>query len=691
MKKLLTLALTAAMLLQGAVSVFADDAAGLALAEGSHLKVENGIVDMIDGTLTVGELKAEFAGAVDVAGKADDALVFADDVVSAGGESAKAIIWGDASKDGKITLTDATRMLQSIAKWSVDLSETAADVDRSGKVNLSDVSKLMQKLAKWDDISLGNVRMVFENKKLTAEHEDSSLKLSFTSIMNKVGAHQLESTDEYSYKIKTARNEYESCTVLLYSETEREGMTAELSPFVSEFGDAVLPAELQWVQYLPDYPMFIEIDADNFSMQRVNETAYADDLPEVILSMADTFELEEKALRQFVITTAAEKDTPAGMYKATLTFKDADGKEVKKADVYAYVWDFTVPDAPYSASLFAGWDGRPEVYDFLLDHNLSSYNLPYDITDPRADAYMSDPRVTAFVIAGGGQWYGESMYGGSMDRSDEETVANYKKVMSDPEWAKKGLFYYTDEPWGNRLDYVKMTYERVTELLGTTNIRNITPLAGNDGYGSDYCQKNEVDPVAYIDPYINVWCPQSPAFHLINEGGKWTLRRWYNKFGEFADRAKTFKEKGEEMWWYVCCSPEVPYANYFTFYQGVIVRLLSWQQYFNDVDGVLYYRTFGGNISKYQFNIGNGDGILAFEGRYWGRTGEYGASWRLLQIRDGFDDFDYLRMAEELVGREGVMKVVNKVTQGMLKYTEDYNVLEAARDEIVQLILDNQK
>ncbi|MBE6709377.1 MAG: hypothetical protein E7578_09080, partial [Ruminococcaceae bacterium] len=70
MKKLLTLALTAVMLLSCAVSVFADDSAGFVLAEGSHLKVENGIVDMIDGTLTVGELKANFAGAVDVAGKA---------------------------------------------------------------------------------------------------------------------------------------------------------------------------------------------------------------------------------------------------------------------------------------------------------------------------------------------------------------------------------------------------------------------------------------------------------------------------------------------------------------------------------------------------------------------------------------------------------------------------------------------
>ncbi len=693
MKKLITFLLTAAMFLSSAVSVFAVEGTGLVLTDDSHLVLDTefGYIDKIDGTITVGELKKNFAGDnIGVEGKTDDAAVATDDIVTAGGGSTiKAPVYGDVDRNGKINLGDIAGVLKSIAKWGNDINTDAADVDKTGKINLADVSKMLKYIAKWDDISLGNVRMVFENKKLTAENEDDTLKLSFTSIMNKVGAHQLSDTGEYSYKIKTARNEYESCTVLLWSDTAKEGMTAELSEFVSEYGDATLAGKLQWVQYIPDYSLFTEVNPSNFSISKLNETAYRDSMPEVILDMADTFELEAEANQQFVITVNPKKDTPEGMYKATLTFKDADGKEVKKADVYAYVYDFTLPDAPYSASLFSGWNGRIDNYEFMLEFNLSDYNLPYSITDPRADAYMNDPRVTAFVIAGGGHWYGDNMYGGSMDRSDEDTVAFYNKVQTNPEWAKKGLFYYTDEPWGNGLDNVKMTYERVTELLGTTNIRNITPLAGNDGNFSDYCQTNDVDPVTYIDPYINVWCPQSPAFHLLEEGGLWTPRKFYRYYGDFADRAKVFKEKGEEMWWYVCCSPEVPYANYFTGYQGVIVRLLSWQQFFNDVDGVLYYRTFGGNISKYNFDISNGDGILQYEGKYWGREG-YAASWRLLQIRDGFDDFDYLRIAEELVGREAVMKVVTKVSSGMLKYTEDYRVLEAAKDEIFDMILEAQ-
>ena len=687
MKKLLSFVLAALMMSQMAVAVFAEDApAGLTLAEGSHLRLdtEKMYVDGIDGTITVGELKANFAGDVTVAGKADDAAVATDDVIG----DYKALIYGDVNRDGKVNLSDVSGTLQIIANWAVDVNEDAGDVDKNGSVNLTDVTKLLKSIAGWADISLGNVRMVFENKALTAENEDSTLKLSFTNMMNKIGKKQLQHTGENSHKIKLARNEYDACQALLWSDTAKTGMTAELTDFVYEYGDATLKSNLEWVVYEPERAIFTELLDGNNGMYNNPQRTYSDAMPEILMPMADSFELAAGELQHFVITAKTEKDSPAGMYKATLTVKDAEGKEVKKADVYTYVWDFTLPDTPYSASLFSG-NQSVSNYEFLLEHNLSDYCLPVSITDPAADAYMSDPRVTAFVIAGGGQWYGLNMYGGIMDRTDEQTVANYQKVMSNPDWAKKGLFYYTDEPYEGGLHFVRQCYERVTELLGTTNIRNMTPLASNNSFADLQCQSDNIDAVDFIDPYINVWCPQSNAYHLQKEKGGWTPRRQYSKYGEYADRAKAFREKGEEIWWYVCVSPEVPYANYFACYQGVINRVLSWQQYFNDVDGCLYYQTFGGTITKYKFDIGNGDGILQYDVDTWGREG-YGASWRLLQVRDGFDDFDYLSMAEELVGRETVMNVVKKVTTGMLQFTEDYKVLDAARDEIVKIILDAQ-
>ena len=698
MKKIFLVILSALMLSQTTTAVFAEDevlpAESLTLAEGSHLVLaDNGYVDGIDGTITVGELKANFVGDVDVAGKADDALACTDDVIG----DYKVLIYGDVNRDGKVNLSDISGMLQNIAGWGTDINTDAADVNKSGDTDLLDITKMLKAAAGWDDISLGNVRMVFENKALTAEYEDDTLGLTFVDMMYKHGRDISEYPDEFSFKMKLAKDEDESCQALLVSSTDREGLSAELSEFVSEHGDATMESKLEWVTYY-DHSLAWPIIKNDATRQKgywTNTSEYVTRtgavIPEVVMEMADTFELKENLLQHLVISVSSTKDTPAGMYTAILNIKDGD-KVIKTARVYAYVWDFTMPEAPYSASLFAG-NHTVDNYDFMLDYNICDYILPYEITDDRADAYISDPRVTAFVIAGGAAGpngeYGTDMYAGSMNETPEATVANYNKVASNPEWFSKGVFYYTDEPWGPHLDTLKNTYEYITDLLGTKNIRNMTPLGGNDGNFSDYCAQNNCDPVEYIKDYINVWCPQSTAFHLLSEGGLWTPRKFVYKFGEFAERAEAFRERGDTMWWYVCCAPEIPYANYFTWYQGVVVRLLSWQQYFNNVDGVLYYRTFGGDITKHKFDITNGDGILQYEGRYWGRTG-YAASWRLIQIRDGFDDFDYLRMAEELVGREAVMEIVTKVTTGMLRYTEDYNVLDDCRDEIAKMIIEAQ-
>ncbi len=690
MKKLISFALASVMLLSAAVSVQAEDTAGLSLAEGSHLTLdrESGYVDKIDGTLTVGELKANFAGAVTVADKADDAAVATDDVISAGGESLRALIYGDVDRNGKINLGDIAGVLKKIAKWDNDISADAADVDKNGKMNLADVSKMLKYLAKWDDISLGNVRMVFDNTHIDAASEDSTIELFFTDMMNKLGRLQTDNTGKNAFKMKMAKNETESCQALLVSDSDREGLTAELTSFEYEFGGHTLESKLEWIHYY-DHNILTRVNPKNMT-----DFWYSDDFPEVVLPMADSFELTAGRLQHLIISVTAGKDAPAGMYKATLNIKGTDGKVIKTANVYTYVWNFTLPDAPYSSSIFntqweSGRDNKytyKDYYDYMLDNNLSSYILPYEIDTPEGQAYMSDPRVTAFVIAGDG-------YGGIMNETDKDTKEYFEIVQTNPEWAKKGLFYYTDEPNGAGLVDVKTTYEHLVNVLGTEEgIRNITPLGGDNTFPDEETQAKGLDPVAYIDPYINVWCPQSPAFHRLDEGGLWTPRRFVSLYGEFPERAEAFKAKGEEIWWYVCTSPEVPYANYFTWYQGVILRVLLWQQFFNDVDGQLYYATgvHWGNISKYQFNIYNGDGVLMFPGEYFGHEGPQ-ASWRLYQVRDGFDDFDYLRIAEELCGREAVMKVVNNVTSGMLKFTEDYRVLDAARDDIVDMIIEAQK
>ena len=400
MKKLLTLVLTAAMLLSSIPAVFAES---LTLAEGSHLVLdpESKYVNGIDGTITVGELKANFTGNVSVAGKADDAAVATDDVIG----DYKALIYGDVNRDGKINLADVSGILQSVAGWNTDVNTDAADVDKTGKLNLADITKVLKYIAGWDDISLGNVRMVFENAPATAESDAADMQLFFTSMMNKVGVNETTHTGEHAYKMMLAKNETESCQAMVCSATAREGLTAQLTDFVYEYGDAVLESKLEWVYYHPKLSVFTTVIRDGKLTDP--QEVYTDDMPEVLLPMADSFELEADRLQHLVISVTSEKESPAGMYKAQLIIRDSEGKEIKKADVYAYVWDFTLPDTPSSVSLFGTRkDGLPEgsTYDqyveHMLDQNLSSYRSPVDLLTDAGSEYMSDPRVTAFIIDG---------------------------------------------------------------------------------------------------------------------------------------------------------------------------------------------------------------------------------------------------------------------------------------------------
>jgi len=297
---------------------------------------------------------------------------------------------------------------------------------------------------------------------------------------------------------------------------------------------------------------------------------------------------------------------------------------------------------------------------------------------------MSDPRVTSFEACG------ENLRRAAQDDPNYVKAA-YEKVMSNPVWAEKYHFYYVDEPYEGGLEFVKEDYAYLTELLGTEDFQMVVPLASNT-YANHDCNVNNIDAVDFLSPYLKIWCPQSPAFEPKDEGGLWTSRRMLNKYGEFQPRYESFREEGDKMWWYICISPQPPYPNYYTGYQGYLIRMVMWQQYMYDVDGILYWATqysWHTVFAKRDPHIKDmGDGQLLYLGEQFGYDQTPIASWRLEQISESFDEFDYMRIAEELCGREAVMKVINKVTTGLRVHTDDYTVLEACRNEIANMIVE---
>ena len=57
---------------------------------------------------------------------------------------------GDINGDGKVNNKDATRLLQYLSDWNVEVVEAALDVNGDGKVNNKDATRLLQYLSDWD-------------------------------------------------------------------------------------------------------------------------------------------------------------------------------------------------------------------------------------------------------------------------------------------------------------------------------------------------------------------------------------------------------------------------------------------------------------------------------------------------------------------------------------------------------------
>ena len=165
--------------------------------------------------------------------------------------------------------------------------------------------------------------------------------------------------------------------------------------------------------------------------------------------------------------------------------------------------------------------------------------------------------------------------------------------------------------------------------------------------------------------------------------------RRYKKYGgNFDTRLEKFRDRGDKIWWYICCSPEVPYANFFGNYQGIVQRDVLWQQYLFNVDGILYWMANEWNLcSRTRYDCGAGI-LLFYNGLF--RQEEEGpvGSTKLENVRDGIEDFQYMKMLEEEIGRDAVLEYVKEVTTEILEFTEDPDVLDSARESIAYRIMD---
>ena len=498
--------------------------------------------------------------------------------------------------------------------------------------------------------------------KLTAPDEDTSVNLWFDHMTEKLHQNDTASSGLNTYVIHMAGNSIENCQVFLAPDADRT-FTVTLSDFTDANGNT-LRAKILREHYV-----------------NVNGLMVPDALPPLDGPVA----VKGGNSQGFVIKVWADKDEPAGLYTATLTVTDADsGKVIKTANVYTYVYGFSLSDEtalrtaigmsdwPIVASYqnrgmndVEYWDLYKIYYDFLLENRLCAYRLPYRLDDGRVTEYLNNPRVNSFVI----------------DKISDNEEQAYSILSQNENWLKKGFYYYVDEPTNSTLlNNLAAAGDQLSKTF--PGYRQVSPFFTNMNLG-------EQDQIEFMKSYVNIWCTKPFAFtprdkSVIAGTQYMTTAAQDQKYGTFAERMAALAKEGHEAWLYVCWEPGQPYANWLALGDGTEPVVSIWQCKMTDSVGFLYwdctYWTADpmNDLTPLVGATSHGDGVLLYSGAQIGSY-EPISSFRLENIRNGIQDYQLLTMLEAAAGEEVTDDMVAMVTTDVVTYTNNDDYLKAVR------------
>ena len=545
------------------------------------------------------------------------------------------------------------------------------------------------------------------NEPVKAADENADLKLWFDHSYCNTPAEDTTSTGRNSYRILLAKNEIEGCHLMLASSSEMRDLTLEVSDFKDKNGN-VLDKEVCYGWYFSD----------------VEGKTVADPIP----VLEHEFTLNANESKMFVIKVKSKAGTPAGQYRAEVTVKDKEGKEIKKADVYAYVRDFALPAASSCKTLtdLNEWavivganreettaDGLEDdlyalYYEYLLENRVNCYTLPYakrgQFWDERVKEYLDDPRMNAFTLC----WKIHPEATKSEAKLREYVEAAYNMVSQKEEWLGKAYFYPDegDEPLTKEaLDRIISCNKIYTEYFGSHRL--LIPIHYNT------MLDNDTDFFKYLENDVNAWCGKTYFFNTQADKSfnsdlytEFYGKSFEDKFGTFKSRMAAAKAEGDEVWWYVTRFPHDPEITLSISDESVKHRLLFWQQKLYGVDGFLYYMCNDWEnakawTGKYEYQASGtvvktyGNGVLIYPGgalpeyiEKYGSDGYPGpiGSLRLESIRDGVDDYDYFTILDDLYGEGTSNLIIRQMTVSLGSYKTDTELFNRLRTAVGDLI-----
>jgi hypothetical protein len=493
-------------------------------------------------------------------------------------------------------------------------------------------------------------------------------------------------------------------------------------------GGTTIPA--QNVQVLRVYYHYVHTPSD--------PTGVRGDWPDALPPMKEPLDLAAGRNQPFWVLVHVPKDAAAGDYSGAVTLKAEGWSAV--VPVKLHVWNFDLPERNHLETAFGmsthyafnyhqvkDEADKRRVADMYLqnmaDHRISPYNpTPLDpirvkflpeANPPRAefdftafDAAMSRAvdrfHFTNFMLPlegmGGGNYqerYEPKQAGFSEKTPQYQAMfSSYAKQLEghlrEKGWLKMAYTYWFDEPDPKDYAFVRAGMERLKKCA--PGLQNMLTEQPED---------------ALAGP-IDIWCPVTHEYKH--------------------PRAQERRKHGDRFWWYVCCGPKAPYCTLFIDHPATELRTWLWQTWQRDIVGILVWEStywtsrdepvqnpyadpmgyVGGSRPEEKKYWGNGDGRFIYPPLAAATPGASGgkpvieppvSSIRWEMLREGIEDYEYLWLLRDLIGKkrsslspeqvkayELLLEVPDTITRDMTHFTTDPRPIYARRAAIAQAI-----
>ncbi len=408
------------------------------------------------------------------------------------------------------------------------------------------------------------------------------------------------------------------------------------------------------------------------------------DVPDVLLPPR-AVDVPAGRRQPFFITVQTTPEDAPGEYRGHVWVRARDASQVRLRLVVR-VYDVTLPVRSHLRTAFVLWNGGLNRFvesaepDALMDayiryskvmlaHRISPITMwrlgrgedgNWEFSD--VDRYLSELGplgLTTFNIGGNGYM--------AKTRDVEAARAMAEHLKQGGWWDLHYVYGQDEAPKGAR-DELRANYTALVQAVPDIRIMQT-------GWSPD----------PDLEGLVRIWCPLTATADL--------------------EAVRAAQQDGDEVWWYVCCSPIAPYANLFVDYPGIDHRILGWMTYRHGIGGFLYWgvnvwshnppplgqydEADYSNWNPNSYSTINGDGYLLYPGA--GDTAV--PSLRLALLRDGFEDYDLFTEVAALAGHSrgplaerarGLLAFEAPLITSLREHTQDGADLLSRREEVLR-------